>query len=69
MSGSDIIEAPETPEPDVVTDEGPEPTPLLCPAEGVPALSVTADSINTLVDSRSRTTARTTSMPSSPGIC
>ena len=45
MSGSDIIEAPETPEPDVVTDEGPEPTPLLCPAEGVPALSVTADDI------------------------
>ncbi len=50
MSGSDIIEAPETPEPDVVTDEGPEPTPLLCPAEGVPALSVTADDIAAAAD-------------------
>ncbi len=50
MSGSDIIEAPETPEPDMVTDEGPEPTPLLCPAEGVPALSVTADDIAAAAD-------------------
>ena len=50
MSGSDIIEAPETPEPDGVTDDGPEPTPLLCPAEGVPALSVTADDIAAAAD-------------------
>ena len=50
MSGSDIIEAPETPEPDMVTDEGPEPIPLLCPAEGVPALSVTADDIAAAAD-------------------
>ena len=50
MSGSDIIEAPETPEPDGVTDDGPEPTPAAVPGRGVPALSVTADDIAAAAD-------------------
>ena len=43
MSEPDIIEAPETGA--EATDEGPAPTPLLCPIEGVPPLSVSADDI------------------------